>query len=152
MIQQYTNTNINDQEALKQFHIPNRVIIFAHNHYGNYLWITEFPEQFKQFYCDTHKKGDKELVSASELWWNGNKVASVSFSNSDYEKTLSRIRKLGLNPNNFKIYLNAIRLGSLEAYLGSLYIERLMMVVLKIDNMKETILFPRAARGTVLDP
>jgi len=119
---------------------------------GPYFWLSEFPENFKQFYCNTSKKNGKSVVQASELWWNGVKSASVSFSNSSYEKTLGRIKLLGLDPNNFKTYLDAIRLGSSEAYLGSLYIERLMMVLLEIDNMKETLMFPRAAQGTVLDP
>ena len=97
-------------------------------------------------------KDGRNVVLASELWWNGIKVASISFSNSDYEKTRARIKFLGLDLKNFKVYLNSIQLGSSEAYLGSLYIERLMMVLLNIDNMKETLMFPRAAQGTVLDP
>lgn len=149
---QYLAKNSEDSKVLTQFHIPDRVIKFAHNHFGKYLWVVDFPKEFKQFYCDTIKRENKEVVLASELWWDGVKVASVSFSNSDYEKTLSRIKGLGLLPRNFKTYLNALKLAPLDAYLGSLYIERLMMVILNIGNMKETILFPRAASGTVLDP
>lgn len=152
LMNRYAKANPKNEEALEQFHLPGKVIDFAHKTYSQYIWITEFPESFKQFYCDTKKSGDKTVVQASELWWNGIKVASVSFSNSDYEKSLDRIKFLGLNPKNFETYLNSIQLGSSEAYLGSLYIERLMMVLLKIENMKETLMFPRAAQGTVLDP
>lgn len=152
LMDRYVNANPKDEEVLEQFHLSGKVIDYAHKKYGQYIWITEFPESFKQFYCDTKESGDKTVVQASELWWNGIKVASVSFSNSDYEKSLDRIKFLGLNPKNFETYLNSIQLGSSEAYLGSLYIERLMMVLLKIDNMKETLMFPRAAQGTLLDP
>ncbi len=152
LMKEYLKTNPNDKDVLKQLHIPNRVVDFSHHRYGNYFWVTEFPIKFKQFYCSTVRRENNEVVLASELWWNGIKVASVNFSDSNYKKTLSRINTLGLMPKNFKVYLNAIKLASFEAHLGSLYIERLMMVLLKIDNMKETIMFPRATRGTVLDP
>jgi aspartyl-tRNA synthetase len=152
LLSEYLKRNPDDKKMLNQFHLPHRIIDFAHKSYGGYLWVKEFPEGFKQFYCDTIKRGNKNVVLSSELWWNNQKVASVSFSNSDYGKTLDRIKILGLNQRDLKTYLNSIRLGSAEAYLGSLYIERLMMAILKIDNMKETLMFPRAAQGTVLDP
>jgi len=152
LMERYVKANPKDEEVLEQLHLPGKVIDYAHKTYGQYFWLTEFPENFKQFYCDTLEREGKKVVRASELWWNGVKVASVSFSNSNYEKTLGRIKLLELNPENFKTYLNSIQLGSSEAYLGSLYIERLMMVFLKIENMKETLMFPRAAQGTVLDP
>lgn len=152
LMQRYIIESPEDKKVLEQYHLPARVIKFAHSLYGRCLWVTEFPEKSKQFYCDTITVDNKDVVSASELWWNSTKVASVSFSNSNHKKTLNRIKMLGLNPKNFKTYLNSIQLASAEAYLGSLYIERLMMVILNIDNMKETLIFPRAAQGTVLDP
>ena len=152
MLAQYLAKNPKDTEVLEQYHLPERIISFAHSTHGDYLWVTEFPETFKQFYCDTTEVGGKNVVMSSELWWRGTKVASVSFSGSDHQKTLSRIKMLGLNPKSFKTYLNSIQLASAEAYLGSLYIERLMMVILDLDNMKESLMFPRATQGTVLDP
>jgi len=152
LVDRYLTKYPEDKKILEQFHLPGRVISFAHNCYGNYYWVTEFPEKFKQFYCETISRNDKNIVLSSELWWRNVKVGSVSFSNSDNQKTLDRIKLLGLTPKNFKTYLDAINLASPEAYLGSLYIERLMMVLLNIDNIKETLMFPRAARGTVLDP
>jgi aspartyl-tRNA synthetase len=152
LMRQYIIENPGDKKTLEQHHLPDRVIEFAHRLYGRYLWVTEFPEKFKQFYCDTIEVNDENVVLASDLWWNKVKVASVSFSNSDYKKTLKRIGMLGLNRKNFKNYLNSIQLGSPEAYLGSLYIERLMMVILGINNIKDALMFPRAAQGTVLDP
>lgn len=152
LIDSYSEISLDNKKVTEQFHLPKKVVDYAHKTYGKYLWITEFPEEFKQFYCDTKVRDGRNVVLASELWWNGIKVASVSFSNSDYEKIRNRIKFLGLDPKNFKVYLDSIQLGSSEAYLGSLYIERLMMVLLNIDNMKETLMFPRAAQGTVLDP
>ena len=149
---QYLTKYPDDKKILEQFHLPGRVVSFAHDCYGKYFWVTEFPEKFKQFYCDTINKGSKNVVLSSELWWRNVKVGSVSFSSSDYQKTLGRIKLLGLEPKNFKTYLNATDFASSDAYLGSLYIERLMMVLLNIENIKETVMFPRATRGTVLDP
>lgn len=91
LMDSYAKANPKNEEVLEQFHLPGKVIDFAHKKYGQYIWVIEFPESFKQFYCDTKKSGDKTVVQASELWWNGIKVASVSFSNSDYEKSLKRI-------------------------------------------------------------
>lgn len=152
LTEQYLAKYSEDKKILEQFHLPGRVISFAHDCYGKYFWVTEFPEKFKQFYCDTKKRSDKNVVLSSELWWRNVKVGSVSFSSSNYQKTLGRIKLLELDPKNFEIYLDAINLASSDAYLGSLYIGRLMMVLLNIENIKETAMFPRATRGTVLDP
>jgi nondiscriminating aspartyl-tRNA synthetase len=152
LIKKYLRQNPDDNDVTKQLHIPRRVIEFACSTLGPCFWIYEFPEQFKQFYCMTYKKGQGSYVSACELWLNGNKVASSSFSDSNYDKQLARLALLGLNPDNFDTYLKSIQSASLSAYLGSFYIERLMMALLGIKNMKETIMFPRAIRGATLDP
>ena len=152
LIKKYLKQNPNDDDVTKQMHIPKRVIEFASSTLGPCFWVYDFPEQFKQFYCTTYKRDQKSYVSACEMWLNGNKVVSSSFSDSNYDKQLARLALLGLNPENFDTYLKSIQSASLGAYLGSFYVERLMMALLGMKNMKETVMFPRAIRGATLDP
>lgn len=152
LLGKYLEKNPEDSEAIKQLHLPSRVIRFGHEEFGPCFWVAEFPEQFKQFYCHTFERNGKKFVSAAELWINGNKVVSSAYSTSDYQETIDRIRLLKLDKLNFSTYLKSIQAASSEAYLGSFYVERLIMALLDIKNMKEVLMFPRAIKGAVLDP
>jgi aspartyl-tRNA synthetase len=153
LLNSYLKTKNYDVGVKEQFHLPDRVIDFAYSIYGNCFWITEFPEKFKQFYCDTKKDKDNNIiVIAAELWLNKKKIVAISYSGSDHKKTIDRIKLLGLNGQHFRVYLEAIQMGSPETYLGSIYIERLLMTILDIKNMKEVVMFPRSPKGTPIDP
>lgn len=150
LIKMYLKNFPKEEKVITQRHLPLKVIKYGTKNLGNYFWVINFPLSFKQFYCATDE--NKKIVLSGELWWNNIKVASISLSDSDITKTKQRLRLLGLNENHFKTYLKAINYASTDAALGSINIERLLMVILNLKNIREVITFPRARRQTVLDP
>ena len=153
LIKKYLNDFPQDEIVKNQLHIPQRVINHISKIIGDYFWVIEFPEKFKQFYCKTNKKNsDDVVVLAGELWWKNIKVASLSISDIDSNKIRKRLKILRLDKKNFKTYLNAVDYASNEAALGSVYLDRLTMILFDLKNIREGILFPRSHKQSVLDP
>lgn len=138
-----------DKIIADQRHIPRRVIECGTENLGEYFWVVDFPQNFKQFYCAVDE--DKKTTISAELWWNKAKVASVNLSDSDIKNVKKRLKLLGLEEQNYKTYLKAIDYASSDAVMGSINLERLLMVILGLPNIKETILFPHAKRQNILE-
>jgi aspartyl-tRNA synthetase len=149
LIKIHLNKYPDEKDIVGHRHLTQKIINTAENALGNYFWIIDFPENFKQFYCSVDER--KKLL-AGELWWNKTKIASVGFSDSNAKKTLERLKLLGLNEKKFRIYLKAINCASNNAVLGSINLERLMMVLLNLKNIREVIMFPRSKHQAVLEP
>ncbi len=148
LIKKYSYNFPQDKEAGNQLHLPQRVINYTSKIIGDYFWVIKFPETFKQFYCKVKNK----TVLAGELWWRNIKVASISISEADTIKIKKRLKTLGLHEKNFKTYLDAMSYASSEATFGSIYIDRLTMVLFNLKNIREGILFPRAYKQSILIP
>ncbi len=57
---------------------------------------------------------------------------------------MERIRAKGLSPESFEFYLKPFRYGMPPACrVGGLGIERLVMTMLDLPNIREAVLFPR---------
>ncbi|HHF09779.1 MAG TPA: aspartate--tRNA(Asn) ligase, partial [Methanomicrobia archaeon] len=61
----------------------------------------------------------------------------------DHGLLVKRIQEFGLDPENFKDYLKVFRYGMPPHGGFGMGIERFLMEILKIDNIRECILFPR---------
>jgi aspartyl-tRNA synthetase len=110
-------------------------------HLGFYF-ITHFPTVSKPFYikpCDNN-----EQVSESfDLMYQWLELSSGGTRISDRSLLESRIREMGLNPEDFRYHLKVYDYGMpLHAGWG-LGFERLLMVLTRKTNIRETILFPR---------
>jgi nondiscriminating aspartyl-tRNA synthetase len=110
-------------------------------HLGFYF-ITHFPTVSKPFYikpCDSN-----EQVSESfDLMYQWLELSSGGTRISDRSLLESRIREMGLNPEDFRYHLKVYDYGMpLHAGWG-LGFERLLMVLTRKTNIRETILFPR---------
>lgn len=103
-------------------------------------FITEYPIDAKPFY--TMPKG-KKLSRSFDLGCKGMEIASGSQRIHDVKLLEERIKANGLNPKDFEDYLKAFRYGMPPHGGFGLGIERLLMALLDVANIKECILFPR---------
>jgi len=133
LIEIYLNRFPDDKKVTIQRHLSKRVIECGSEKLGNYFWVINFPLDFKQFYCAVDE--DKKSVLCAELWWNKIKIGSVSLSDSDIKKVEKRIKLLKLKKQSYKAYLDAISYTSSCAVLGSINLERLLMVILGLSNI-----------------
>jgi len=86
---------------------------------------------------------DGEYARAFDMACNGTEISSGAQRIHDYEMLKNRIKELGMNVENFSEYLKAFRYGMPPHGGFGFGIERFLMEVLDLGNVRECILFPR---------
>jgi len=105
-----------------------------------FYFITKYPIEAKPFY--TMPEGDK-YSRGFDLECKGVELASGSQRINDAELLKKRIKECNLNPKDFESYLKAFHYGMPPHGGFGFGIERFLMELLDIKNIRECILFPR---------
>jgi len=105
-----------------------------------FYFITKYPIEAKPFY--TMPEGDK-LSRGFDLACKGVEMASGSQRIHNVELLKKRLIECDLNPEDFDSYLKAFRYGMPPHGGFGFGIERFIMELLDIKNIRECILFPR---------
>ena len=106
----------------------------------DFYFVTRYPLEAKPFY--TMPEGDK-FSRGFDLVCKGVEIASGSQRIHDVDLLKKRLKVCGLNPKDFEAYLKAFRFGMPPHGGFGFGIERFLMELLDISNIRETILFPR---------
>lgn len=106
----------------------------------NFYFITRYPLQSKPFY--TMPSGEK-YSCGFDLECKGVEISSGSQRIHDVALLKERLKACGLNPQDFDAYLKAFRYGMPPHGGFGFGIERFLMELLEISNIRECILFPR---------
>jgi aspartyl-tRNA synthetase len=106
----------------------------------DFYFVTCYPLEAKPFY--TMPEGNK-LSRGFDLVCKGVEIASGSQRIHDVDLLRKRLKVCGLNPKDFESYLKAFRFGMPPHGGFGFGIERFLMELLDISNIRETILFPR---------
>jgi aspartyl-tRNA synthetase len=105
-----------------------------------FYFITKYPIEAKPFY--TMPEG-KKYSRGFDLECKGVEIASGSQRIHDVEMLKKRLKACDLNPKDFESYLKAFRFGMPPHGGFGFGIERFLMELLDIKNIRECILFPR---------
>lgn len=106
---------------------------------GEIFFITKYPLAAKPFYA--HPEGERSRTF--DLEYRGMELSSGAQRIHDPKMLEERIIAKGLNPKDFEDYLKAFRYGMPSHGGFGLGIERLLMEMLGLDNIRECIYFPR---------
>ena len=104
-------------------------------------WIVEYPEEAKPFYI-MEKEGTPYSYSF-DLDYKGQEISSGGQREHRYDVLSERIRKKGLNPEDFNFYLDAFKYGMPPHGGWGIGVERLVQKMLSLPNVREAVLFPR---------
>ncbi len=115
--------------------------IMAEEGYVAYF-ITDYPEEEKPFYIMENEDRPGHSF-AFDLDYYGEELASGGQREHRYNQLIERMRKKGLNPKNFEFYLRAFRYGMPPHGGIGLGVERFIMRALRLNNIREAVLFPR---------
>ncbi len=104
------------------------------------FFITGFPEEEKPFYI--MESGDGFSYSF-DLEQGGQELTSGGQREHRHDVLIERMKEKGLNPENFKDYLQAFRFGMPPHGGFGLGVDRLVQKMLGINNIREVVLHPR---------
>ena len=106
----------------------------------DFYFITKYPLESKPFYT----MPDKEKYSRGfDLECKGVEISSGSQRIHDVALLIERLKACGLDPKDFDAYLKAFRYGMPPHGGFGFGIERFLMELLDMNNIRECILFPR---------
>jgi aspartyl-tRNA synthetase len=105
-----------------------------------FYFITKYPLESKPFY--TMPEGEK-YSRGFDLECKGVEIASGSQRIHEVSLLKKRLKECDLDPKNFEAYLKSFRYGMPPHGGFGFGIERFLMELLDIQNIRECILFPR---------
>ncbi|MEM5778220.1 MAG: aspartate--tRNA(Asn) ligase [Candidatus Aenigmatarchaeota archaeon] len=112
----------------------------------NPILITKWPYKIKPFYC---MKYENNLSRGFDLLLNGIEISSGAQREHRYNELVKNIKEKGLNPEDFKFYLDAFKYGMPPHGGWSIGLERFTMSLLNLQNIREACLFPRTTERLI---
>ncbi len=110
--------------------------------FNGFYFVTEWPSSLRPFY--TMPKGDDpEVTNSFDLQYHEIEVTSGAQRVHDPDMLEKRFREKGLNVESFQFYIQAFKYGMPPHAGWGLGLERLVMIILGLSNIRETTLFPR---------
>src|SRR3989440_1872955 len=107
----------------------------------NAFFMVDWPLELKAFYAMPNPDG--KTCRAFDLIYNGLEVSSGTQRIHVPSLLISRLKSKGLNPDNFKSYVDAFRYGAPYHAGWSIGLERLTMKITGRENIREATMFPR---------
>jgi len=108
----------------------------------DYYILDKFPLAVRPFY--TMPSGDDPRYSNSyDFMMRGEEILSGAQRVHDAKLLEERIREWGIKPESMKPYLDAFRMGCPPHGGGGIGLERVVMLFLKLGNIRNATLFPR---------
>ncbi|WP_156933555.1 asparagine--tRNA ligase [[Mycoplasma] collis] len=106
------------------------------------VFVVNYPKNIKAFYMFENE--DKETVASFDMLVPGiGELIGGSQRENDYKKLEKRINELNISQEEMQWYLDLRRFGNAGSSGFGLGFERLIMFITGIDNIRDTIPFPR---------
>ncbi len=105
-------------------------------------FITDWPTEEKPFYIKPDEE-NPEVCHAFDLLANEIELTSGGTRVHDKEMLKERMRKQGLNPKQYEYHLQNFEWGMPPHAGFGLGVERLLMILTGVENIRECVLFPR---------
>lgn len=110
------------------------------------VFVTDYPKEIKSFYMKLNPDG--KTVAATDLLVPGvGEIIGCSERESDYEKLLKVIEERHMKLEDYEQYLDLRRFGSVPHSGFGLGLERMLMYVTGIGNIRDTIAYPRTVKN-----
>ncbi|MEM5874919.1 MAG: aspartate--tRNA(Asn) ligase [Candidatus Aenigmatarchaeota archaeon] len=108
--------------------------------FGDAIFLIDFPKSLRPFY--TMPKDEKSTYSFDFIY-KGLELASGAQRIHIPYLLEKRILECGLNPENFKDYINAFKYGAPSHAGWAIGLERMTMKICNLENIREACMWPR---------
>ncbi len=109
---------------------------------GGFYFLTEWPSAIKPFYV-MPLESDPKKSHAFDLMFENLELSSGATRVHQYDLLVKQIEERDLNPDAFGSYLKAFEYGMPPHAGWGVGADRLTMVLTGVNNIRETVLFPR---------
>lgn len=111
---------------------------------GDIVFTHSWPASLKPFYIMTqNEKKDAKLSEGFDALYGGIEISSGGQRIHLPDLLIERLKVKGLNPDNFKSYVDSFRYGAPPHSGWSIGLERITQIICGLDNVKEATMFPR---------
>jgi asparaginyl-tRNA synthetase len=120
-------------------------------HFKKPVILTNYPKDIKAFYMKQDEESDAvpgQTVRAMDVLFPGiGEIIGGSQREDNYEKLMTRIAEVGIDPENLWWYLDTRKFGSAPHSGFGLGFERLVLFVTGMTNIRDVIPFPRTPKS-----
>ena len=110
--------------------------------YKRPVFVTDYPKEIKAFYMKLNPDG--KTVAAMDCLVPGiGEIIGGSQREDDYDKLAARIQELGMEPEEYKYYMDLRKYGTTRHAGFGLGFERLIMYLTGMGNIRDVIPYPR---------
>ncbi len=148
-LSKYSYSDIIDrlQEAGERIHwgddiSPQIMKSMQNEHLDDFYFIIDWPTSTKPFYIKPKAAGSK-ICESFDLMYGGLEVSSGSTRINHKDQLVERMSKQGLKPEAFDYHLRVFDYGVPPHAGFGLGLERLMMTLTKVENIRDVTLYPR---------
>jgi asparaginyl-tRNA synthetase len=111
--------------------------------YNKPVFVVNYPKAIKSFYMKQNPDG--KTVAATDLLVPGvGEIIGCSEREADYDKLMQAIEERGMKKSDYANYMDLRKYGSVPHSGFGLGLERILMYVTGMGNIRDTIIFPRA--------
>jgi len=111
---------------------------------GDLVFTHSWPTSIKPFYIMTKdEKKDAKLSEGFDALYGGLEISSGGQRIHLPDLLIARLKAKGLNPDNFRSYVDSFRFGAPPHSGWSIGLERITQIICGLDNVKEATMFPR---------
>ncbi len=109
---------------------------------SDFLFVTHYLSKKRPFYTKDDPS-DPEVTLSFDLLFRGIEITSGGQRIHDYAEQVEKMKKLGMNPEEFETYLMLHKYGAPPHGGPGLGLERLTMHLLGFKNVRNAAMFPR---------
>lgn len=109
---------------------------------SDFLFVTHYPSKKRPFYTMDDPE-DPEFTLSFDLLFRGLEITSGGQRIHDYNAQVAKMKKCGMNPEEFETYLMLHKYGAPPHGGLGIGLERLTMHLLGFKNVREATMFPR---------
>ena len=114
--------------------------------FGKPFFVYDYPTAIKAFYCKTHREHPEIAMSTDMLVPRIGEISTGGAREDDKEILIKRIREMGMKEEDYEWYLDLRRYGTVPHVGFGMGLERLLTWMLDLDNIIDSIPFPRTTR------
>merc|ERR1712232_919306 len=117
-------------------------IIMSRDYGEEFYIIDKFPKDTRPFYTMPDPE-DSRWTNAYDLFLRGEEITSGAQRIHDPKMLTDKAASLGIAPSSLSAYIDAFRYGAYPHGGGGIGMERVVMLFLKLNNIRKSSMFPR---------